>query len=220
MRQGKLEDRELVSALVDGQLRGDEFARVVGLLADSGEALTTWHTYHVVGDVLRCADLADCRKDHAFVARFRGHLASQVSAPHSIDDFSKVVGPDPARLPGLTGLTQKSARRHSANDAVRRWRLLAGVASMVAVVAVALNISSGDTSLGRSAVVSGVPVGATFSTTTLPQPGSLGNHEPPVMLRDARLDELLAAHKQFGGTSALQMPAGFLRSATFESAGR
>ena len=42
----------------------------------------------------------------------------------------------------------------------------------------------------------------------------------PVMLRDARLDELLAAHKQFGGTSALQMPAGFLRNATFDGADR
>ena len=41
-----------------------------------------------------------------------------------------------------------------------------------------------------------------------------------VMIRDPRLDELLAAHKQFGSTSALQMPAGFLRNATFETPGR
>ena len=37
-----------------------------------------------------------------------------------------------------------------------------------------------------------------------------------VMIRDPRLDELLAAHRQLGNnTSALQMPAGFLRNATF-----
>ena len=41
-----------------------------------------------------------------------------------------------------------------------------------------------------------------------------------VMLRDPRLDELLAAHKQFGSTTALQMPAGFLRNATFETPSR
>ena len=41
-----------------------------------------------------------------------------------------------------------------------------------------------------------------------------------VMIPDPRLDELLAAHKQFGSTSALQMPAGFLRNATFETPGR
>ena len=39
------------------------------------------------------------------------------------------------------------------------------------------------------------------------------------MLRDPRLDELLAAHRQLGG-AALQMPSGFLRNATFEGPGR
>jgi sigma-E factor negative regulatory protein RseA len=36
------------------------------------------------------------------------------------------------------------------------------------------------------------------------------------MIRDPQLDAMLAAHKQFGGASALQMPAGFLRNATFQ----
>ncbi|MHB8949586.1 MAG: sigma-E factor negative regulatory protein, partial [Rhodoferax sp.] len=39
---------------------------------------------------------------------------------------------------------------------------------------------------------------------------------PQRMIRDPQLDALLAAHKQFGGTSALQGPAGFLRNATFD----
>jgi hypothetical protein len=34
------------------------------------------------------------------------------------------------------------------------------------------------------------------------------------MLRDPQLDALLAAHRQFGGTSALQTPTGFLRVET------
>ena len=36
------------------------------------------------------------------------------------------------------------------------------------------------------------------------------------MIRDARLDGYLAAHKQFGGTSALGVPSGFLRNATHD----
>ncbi len=40
------------------------------------------------------------------------------------------------------------------------------------------------------------------------------------MIRDPRLDEFLAAHRQLGGASALQMPAGFLRNATFEGPNR
>ena len=39
------------------------------------------------------------------------------------------------------------------------------------------------------------------------------------VIRDARLDQYLAAHKQFGGSSALGVPSGFLRSATFEDLG-
>ena len=36
------------------------------------------------------------------------------------------------------------------------------------------------------------------------------------MLRDARLERYLAAHKQFAGTSALGVPSAFLRSATVD----
>ena len=39
----------------------------------------------------------------------------------------------------------------------------------------------------------------------------------PVMLRDPRLDELVAAHRHYHGANNLQMPAGFLRNATFAS---
>jgi sigma-E factor negative regulatory protein RseA len=38
-----------------------------------------------------------------------------------------------------------------------------------------------------------------------------------VMLRNPQLDALIAAHNQAGGSSALQMPSGFLRSATFNT---
>lgn len=41
-------------------------------------------------------------------------------------------------------------------------------------------------------------------------------NEPATMLRDPRLDELMAAHRQYGGAAALQLPADFLRNANFE----
>ncbi len=40
------------------------------------------------------------------------------------------------------------------------------------------------------------------------------------MIRDARLDLYLAAHKQFAGSSALGVPSTFLRSATVETGAR
>ena len=47
-----------------------------------------------------------------------------------------------------------------------------------------------------------------------------GDGSAPVMLRDARLDELLAAHHQAAGMSGLGGASGFLRNATFEGHGR
>jgi len=40
------------------------------------------------------------------------------------------------------------------------------------------------------------------------------------LIRDARLDRYLAAHKQFAGSTALGVPSGFLRNATAEAVGR
>ena len=53
------------------------------------------------------------------------------------------------------------------------------------------------------------------------QPSVAGAGPAPVMIRDPRLDEMLAAHRQLGGSaSALQTSAGFLRNATFEGPAR
>jgi sigma-E factor negative regulatory protein RseA len=38
-----------------------------------------------------------------------------------------------------------------------------------------------------------------------------------MMVRDAQLEELLAAHAQLGRSSSLQVPSGFLLNATFET---
>jgi sigma-E factor negative regulatory protein RseA len=40
------------------------------------------------------------------------------------------------------------------------------------------------------------------------------------VIRDAQLETLMAEHRQHGGMSALQMPAGFLRNATYSGSDR
>lgn len=219
MSQDGLVNHERVSALADGQLRGDEFAGALASLAESREALAAWHAYHVVGDALRCADLADGRADLAFVARLRGRLPSSVDAPHSAMHAMGVDMPATEAWSVVAAAGPDGRRNESANDPVTRWKLLAGMASMIAVAAVGWQLASGGAGSGDAAQLANVPGAATSATASVPAVQA-GMAEPPVMLRDARLDELLAAHKQFGGTSALQMPAGFLRNATFENTGR
>lgn len=204
MRNEEMDDGEWLSALADGQLKGDAFAQAMAALGSSDEALSVWHSYHVAGDVLRCADFADCSRDRAFVARLRSRLVlSQAPAVDAI---------------GLAGVLAESAGHPqsavSANDATVRWKWLAGVASAAAVAVFGWHMSQ---PLGGATQLADAQGGATLTVTAAAQSPT---GEPPVMLRDPRLDELLAAHRQIGGTSALQMPAGFLRNATFEQSGK
>ena len=59
-----------------------------------------------------------------------------------------------------------------------------------------------------------------------PEPAKAATVEQPVLVvngelvRDAQLDRYLSAHKQFGGSTALGVPSGFLRSATYEAPSR
>ena len=112
----------------------------------------------------------------------------------------------------------------ASNASVFRWKMVAGFASLAAVAAVgwtSLAGIQGGTQGPASASQQLAAAPAATATTLNPAVVAVADADgQQVMIRDPRLDELLAAHKQFGSTSALQMPAGFLRNATFESPGR
>ena len=205
---------EQVSALVDGQLRGDELARAVDEVCGHEDLRGIWHTYHVVGDVLRSGQHAVCQDSKAFVSRFRERLAAEEARP--------VAAP-------AVELAQ-DVRAEAANEPVFRWKLVAGLASVAAAAAIGWNWSANalqgtpGAQLAQQQSNATVPVlassvrpsaeSATTSTRVL-----VGDSKTPqVMLRDPRLDALLEAHQEAGGAS--QMPSGFLRNATFEGQSR
>ncbi len=195
----KPENRELISALVDSQLSGEDLGHVLSACKSDPEALASWNAYHLIGDVLRSPGLAPHGADAAFIARLRGSL-SQLPDIHVGADART---PAPVSVEISAGLPKPEA----SNDAAFRWKLIAGFASVAAVAAIAW--------AGASSLL------APASGPQLAQSGSsqqvLVMSEQGAVVRDARMQELLAAHKQFGGTSALQMPSGFLRNATFEA---
>jgi len=207
MTQDMSTTRELVSALADGQLRGEEFARALALTEHSEDARAQWHAYHLVGDVLRSDELAaSSARDVAFAARLRQRLQQEASMERPAIAMKFVAsGAGVSRSEG-----QNRTEHPSANDASMRWKLVAGLASLATVMVVGWHLTSNDgTADGASQLAQvAVPV----------QPAAAG--ATPAMIRDPRLDQLLAAHQQFGGTSALQMPAGFVRNATFERPAR
>ena len=201
--------REMVSALVDGELTIAEFTSTVDSVTKSPDGLTSWHAYHLVGDALRGSVHVAALDSHTFVARLRG----SIEAVETGRRVPQPNGPDASSVVG-------DLAREGANDAAVRWKVLAGLASLATVATFGWQVASLSASGGA---VAQNPAGVR-AVTAADLPGG-DNPAPvvlaaPAMLRDARLDELLAAHKQFGGTSALQMPAGFLRNATFDSSGK
>lgn len=225
---GALPPAQALSALVDGELAP---AQVQGLLTAAApgdtEVLAQWHSYLVIGDVLRgTGNVTPAQPAGDFLAGVRERLRAE-ALPQSGDPVAI-----PARAPGLlaAGSPQTAhVRAPAANDSLFRWKLVAGFASLAAVSAVSWGVLSGapsgvaDANPQLAAVPPAVsaPVPET-TTAAVPAPSIavVVNTGQGTLIRDARLEELLAEHRQNAGISALQMPTGFLRNATYDAAGR
>jgi len=199
--------QEQLSALADGQLRGDEFAQAM-TFAETQEGLATWQLYHLVGDVMRSSELAR-PADLSFLAELRTQLATESgSVDLVVGDASHVAASDATAV-------------SSANASVFQWKMAAGFASLAAVAAIGWHAYSGLAgSPGAGPQLAVAPAAVSTPQEAAVTLAESAGPAQSVMIRDPRLDELLAAHRQFGSTSSLQMPAGFLRNATFEAPAR
>jgi sigma-E factor negative regulatory protein RseA len=198
-----MQTSELMSALADGQLDSDDFVAALQACRYDESAFASWNTYHLIGEVLRSPVPVVRSADLAFVGQFNQRLAQEPllgAAPQSVDVDSA------APINGTAAGALMHHRGPASNDGNFRWKLVAGFASMAAVSAIAWNASG-------LLVPASTPQLAQASE---PQQVMVASPQG-LMMRDARLEELLAAHKQLGATSALQEASGFLRNATFET---
>lgn len=197
---------ELLSALADGQLVGEDFAAALQACQQDESALACWDSYHLIGDVLRLPARVPapllCGVDLEFVDRLNRRLAQEPLAGAALRDLDSVV---PAHGAVVSELAHH--RGPASNDGNFRWKLVAGFASLAAVSAIAWNASG----------LLALPVSAPQLAQAASSPQVVVASPQGMMVRDARLEELLAAHAQLGGSSALQVPSGFFRNATFET---
>ena len=199
---------ELVSALVDGELAVGDLPSAMDAVAGTPEGCARWQSYHLIGDALRGSAQVSALDGQAFVARLRGRLAAQ-------EDLRPAV-----RMAEPADVSVVANTRVGVNDPVVRWKFAAGLASLAALLTLGWHVASLDAGAGIVAQNAPGARAQTLAKAPVVEAPPQVPAAAPVMLRDARLDELLVAHKQFGGTSALQMPAGFLRNATFDGADR
>jgi len=192
--------RESLSALVDDELGDEELAALLEACQRDEAALDCWNRYQLIGEALRApactAAGGALGAERAFVSRLSQRLAQEgVAAP--------LASATPVWQPVVAEVLPH--RGPAANDGVFRWKLVAGVACLAAVSAMAWNVS-GLLGAASEPQLAQAPLAAPVMVAS-PQ---------GVVVRDARFEELLAAHRQLGATSALQEPSGFLRNAAFD----
>lgn len=196
-----MHDDELISALADGQLRGSELARAVALAAGDRAGRSTWQAYQTVGEVLRSGGAARGNTTpEAFLARLQAKLQTET------------VHAQLATVPAAVAVVARS--QESAND--WRWKLVAGVASVAAVAAIGWNMAGPALVPAAQPQLAALPAPATAAVQAVPEAAT----QQAAMIRDPRIDQLLAAHRQLGGAIAWQSTSGFLRNATFEGPAR
>lgn len=191
---------ERLSALVDGELDADGAAQACGHWRDSGEARASWHAYQVIGDVLRSDDLArDPARDADFLRSLRVRLR----------DEPVVLAPAPLAAAEIPARRARWSWRASSAVAAG-FVVVAGAAVMVMREPAGVPATSVAVAAAPKAVPT--PVAAASPIVVAAEPQALVANGK--LIRDARLDRYLAAHKQFAGSSALGVPSGYLRNAT------
>ncbi|WP_298231523.1 RseA family anti-sigma factor [uncultured Azohydromonas sp.] len=190
-RHDPSQPEQALSALMDGELDAAAAARLAEDCRHDVRLRATWHSYHLIGDVMRSQDLAPPPgHDAAFVLRLRERLAAE---------------------PVLLTPTVLPERR-------RRLPRRAWAASAVAVGVMAVG---GVLVLTRLQPLEPDQTAAVLAQApqTVPQPlvgpARVAEQEPAPaavaqaddrLLRDARLDRYLVAHKQWGSSFAMPVP--------------
>ncbi len=191
---------EVFSALFDGQA-GAEKALADLPQTDMSDLCSDWNCYQVIGEVMRASSaVGNCGADPAFL--------------HRVSTRVKHESIDKPAAPSATSAAVAAPAMLAANDHQFRWKLVAGFAGLGMIGAVAWSLSgafSGAPAVQLAELKDRTERMELAKGATL----VIASPQGPV-IRDARLEELLSAHKQMGATS-LPVPTGFVRNAGFET---
>jgi sigma-E factor negative regulatory protein RseA len=194
-----------LSALTDGEAHAVD--RACAHWRDEPAARQTWHTYQLIGDVMRSKDLATApARDAAFLAAVRVRLQAE----------PVVLAPAP--------LVSATAAKASA-PRLPAWLLpAAAVAGFAAVAAVLVATRVGSPGLALTAPMlasAPSPMGPGLTATATATATAASQEAAPVLvnglvlgqgvIRDARLDEFLRAHHSARAGMVVAAPGGTLR---------
>ena len=187
LQTAEAEFAQRISALMDGEVAAHEVSSAVELAKD-GEGAGHWREYQLIGDVLRSEDLLNTRSSEDFLSRFSAKLDAE---PHLL-------------VPAVAqrAKTQERHRFLVSPAWVRRIMPTTAVAAAVAAVSwvvVPQLRGPADGADGSPALV------AKATQATGAQALTVAATDNTPMIRDARLDEYLSAHRQ-SATNGMVVP--------------
>lgn len=187
MQTAEAEFAQRISALMDGEIAAHEVSSAVDLAKD-GEGAAHWHEYQLIGDVLRSEDLLHTRSSEDFLKRFSAKLEAE---PHLL-------------VPAVAQRAQAQERHRFLVSPAWVRRIMPSTAVAAAVAAVSWVVvpqlrGPADGADGSPALVAKAAQGADVPAVTL----AAADATP--MIRDARLDEYLSAHRQ-SATNGMVVP--------------
>jgi sigma-E factor negative regulatory protein RseA len=204
--------REQMSSLADGTLAGAgaELSAALAAWRDDVDARHAWHSYHLIGDVMRSDDLApEPGRDLAFLNRLRERLDAE---PVHVEIAAAAA---PSRLSGFLPARARPVAHPAAVMPTRPawgspWRGGAALAASVAVATVVLLVGRA----GAPGAGADVPaVASSDAPTVAALPASL---DGAAVLRDPRLDEFLRLHQMARGGLPMGAPGGTLQRADLQ----
>lgn len=207
-----------LSALMDGQASAAEVKALCDAWGQDEGLQQDWQLYHLIGDTLRSDELA---QQPAHDARFLSRLSAQLALE------PVVLAPQPAVVAAVAPAALRKAR----------WAAPMTVAAGFMVVAGALVVLQGngmfDQGSATTLAQAGNPGGRAIAASSLAAAPLSGTGavalDGPVnaliqtypanqqLVRDARLDRYLQAHKEFGAGTALGVSTGYLRNASYDT---
>jgi sigma-E factor negative regulatory protein RseA len=187
MQTAEAEFAQRISALMDGEIAAHEVSSAVDLAKD-GEGAAHWREYQLIGDVLRSEDLLHTRSSEDFLKRFSAKLEAE---PHLL-------------VPAVAQRAQAQERPRFLVSPAWVRRIMPSTAVAAAVAAVSWVVvpqlrGPADGADGSPALVAKAAQGADVPAVTL----AAADATP--MIRDARLDEYLSAHRQ-SATNGMVVP--------------
>ncbi len=166
--QDNVAAREALSALADGQATPHDVAKACAAWKDEADARHAWHSYQLIGDVMRSEELADDRGSSAFLQSFRARLAQEpvVLAPHAAQA---------ALRPSMAPVPAAAPRKRTAWAGP--FAVAAGFVMVVgALVSSQVVPTGGGATLGQMANNADLPPGIQVADSTLATtPGAFGS---------------------------------------------